>query len=259
MYGLKDQNIPIMNAVAVSLTLHAFAGWFFLNIAQDITNHRVISPVEFFTVPSQTPEHVTPVAPRAVPEPVQENVPPAYPRQVPPPAPVAATEPVGESSEVSSQIKQKVEAAPAQPLVPLIAVSPEAEEPLYFRSIPESATATTASVVPSVLAVSRSAALGNNGTQMLAEPRFGDAYLHNPPLIYPFTAKKLKLQGTTIVRVLVSPEGQPKSVELERTSGAQILDDAAVEAVRRWSFVPARRGNNPITALVNVPIHFQLE
>jgi len=259
MYGLKDQNIPIMNAVAVSLTLHAFAGWFFLNTAQDITNHRVISPVEFFAVPPQTPEHVTPVAPQAVPEPVQENATRGYPRQVAPPVPVATTEPASESSEVSNQIKQKAEAAPAQPLDPSIAVTPVAEEPLYFRSIPESATATTASAVPSVLAVSRSAALGNNDTEMLAEPRFGDAYLHNPPLIYPFTAKKLKLQGIAVVRVLVSADGQPKSVELERTSGARILDDAAVEAVKRWSFVPARRGNNPITALVNIPIRFQLE
>jgi protein TonB len=90
-------------------------------------------------------------------------------------------------------------------------------------------------------------------------PSYGAAYLHNPPPSYPAVARKLKLQGTAIVRILVSSEGQPKNVELEKTSGVRLLDDAAVEAVKHWSFVPARRGNNRIAAWVNAPIRFRLE
>jgi len=240
---LKVQNIPIMNAVVVSLTLHALAGWVFLNITRDVTNHIVVPPVEFFVGPPPTPEHATPTVPS---------------RQVLSPTPVAATNPVSESPVVSSQLKQKVEAAPPSP-VPPIEAFPQAEEPPYFRSVPASVTATTAPVASSTPTDSRSVTLGNNHTETLTAPSWGDVYLHNPPPPYPFTAKKLKLQGTAVVRVLVSPEGQPKSVELERTSGARILDDAAVETVKGWSFAPARRGNNPITALVNVPIPFHLE
>ena len=55
MNDLKGQNLPIMNAVVVSLTLHALAGWVFLNIAQDMTNHRFVPPIEFFVVP---PRHL---------------------------------------------------------------------------------------------------------------------------------------------------------------------------------------------------------
>jgi len=46
---------------------------------------------------------------------------------------------------------------------------------------------------------------------------------------------------------------------LEKTSGVRILDDAAVEAVKHWTFVPARRGNTRIEAPVNVPILFHLK
>jgi protein TonB len=254
-----SKHFPIMNAVVVSLTLHALAGWVFLNIAQDMTDHRVVSPVEFFAVPSPTHEDVPPIAPPAVLEPAQNNVIPAYSRQVPPSMPVAATEPVSESPVVSSRIKQQVEATPPPSPDPPIADSPQTEEPPYFRSVPAFETATTAPDASSTPAVSQSATSGNNGTETLTAPGFGAAYLHNLPPAYPFTAKKLKLQGTAVVRVLVSSEGEPKNVELERTSGARILDDAAVETVKRWSFVPARRGNNPITALVNVSIRFQLE
>ena len=68
----------------------------------------------------------------------------------------------------------------------------------------------------------------------------------------------MKLQGTTIVRVLVSPEGHPQRVAVETSSGVELLDEAALEAVRQWSFVPARQGQKAIAAEVNVPMRFRL-
>jgi periplasmic protein TonB len=37
---------------------------------------------------------------------------------------------------------------------------------------------------------------------------------------------------------LVSPEGQPLTVDLERSSNFARLDEAARQAVARWRFVP---------------------
>jgi protein TonB len=90
-------------------------------------------------------------------------------------------------------------------------------------------------------------------------PSFNAAYLHNTPPQYPAVARRLRLQGTAMIRVLVSPEGRPKSVKLQQSSGVQILDDAALEAVQEWSFVPARQGKKPIAAEVDVPVSFRLE
>jgi protein TonB len=66
-------------------------------------------------------------------------------------------------------------------------------------------------------------------------------------------------QGRVMLRVVVRPDGTPQSVEVRSSSGWQRLDEAALDAVRRWRFVPARQGNVPITAAVIVPIAFSLE
>jgi protein TonB len=89
-------------------------------------------------------------------------------------------------------------------------------------------------------------------------PSFDAAYLSNPVPPYPAAARRLKLQGTATVRVLVSPDGHPRSVKLEKSSGARILDEAALQAVQHWSFVPARRGDKTIAAEVDVPVRFRL-
>lgn len=255
---LCGHNLPVVNAVAVSLTLHLLAGWAFLNIAQDLTHHNLVPPIEFFVVPPPAPEHVTPVTPQALPKQRPKKT-ATLRQQVPPPTPVTVTKPVRENPVVPSPIKQKVEAAPPPSLVPPIAAAPQTKEPASFHSVPASAAVAAVPVASHAPAVSRSATEGSTDMGTVIGPSYGAAYLHNPPPSYPPVARKLKLQGTAVVRVLVSSEGQPKNVDLETTSGVRVLDDAAVEAVKRWSFVPARRGNVQITAWVNVPIRFHLE
>ena len=86
--------------------------------------------------------------------------------------------------------------------------------------------------------------------------RFDAAYLHNPAPIYPTYSKRMKEQGTVLLLVQVNPTGVPDQVVLHKGSGFPALDEAALEAVRRWKFVPAKRGDTPISAPVIVPIHF---
>lgn len=90
-------------------------------------------------------------------------------------------------------------------------------------------------------------------------PAFNAKYLRNPPPPYPPVARRNGEQGTVTLRVLVTREGAPASVSVEKTSGSGHLDRAALEAVKGWRFVPARRGTEPIEAWVLVPIVFRLE
>jgi len=92
----------------------------------------------------------------------------------------------------------------------------------------------------------------------LVGPAFNADYLHNPKPSYPLLARRLKLEGTVIVRVLVSPEGKAKIVRLETSAGSQVLDQAALDAVQAWSFVPAQQGGQAVSAWVDVPIRFHL-
>jgi protein TonB len=90
-------------------------------------------------------------------------------------------------------------------------------------------------------------------------PAFSAAYLRNPAPVYPAIARRSGDQGTVKLKVLVSSEGAPLRVELDQSSGSKSLDGAALDAVRGWRFVPARRGAQNIEGWVRVPVVFKLE
>jgi protein TonB len=66
-------------------------------------------------------------------------------------------------------------------------------------------------------------------------------------------------QGRVVLRVLVSTRGTADEVQVRTSSGFPRLDDSARDTVRRWKFVPARRGSEPAQAWVLIPISFRLE
>jgi protein TonB len=91
------------------------------------------------------------------------------------------------------------------------------------------------------------------------QPRYNAAYLSNPPPAYPLAARRRGIEGTALVRAEVSAEGMCLRAELKKSSGAEMLDQAALEAVRKWRFVAAKRGSQAVAAWVEVPIAFKLE
>lgn len=95
--------------------------------------------------------------------------------------------------------------------------------------------------------------------ETVTSPALNAAYLRNPPPRYPQAARRNGDEGTVLLRVLVNPDGAPVQVELDRSSGSSPLDSAAVDAVRNWRFVPARRGAQNVEGWVRVPIVFRLE
>lgn len=90
-------------------------------------------------------------------------------------------------------------------------------------------------------------------------PRFSADYLDNQPPVYPALSRRLGEQGQVMLRVLVRANGTPAEVAINYSSGSSRLDRAALDAVRRWRFIPARRGGTPVAAPVLVPISFTLE
>jgi protein TonB len=91
-----------------------------------------------------------------------------------------------------------------------------------------------------------------------APPRFEADYLSNPAPAYPSVSRARGEQGKVMLRVLVTAGGEPGEVLVHRSSGFDPLDRAALDAVRRWKFVPARLGEEAVTAWVQVPISFTL-
>ena len=90
------------------------------------------------------------------------------------------------------------------------------------------------------------------------DPVFDAAYLNNPAPVYPLSAKRKSIQGKVFIDVVVKTDGTPEKVLISRTSGSDILDEAALDAVKQWKFVPARRGGQFVQANVVVPVEFKI-
>ncbi|MPN32168.1 hypothetical protein SDC9_179644 [bioreactor metagenome] len=89
--------------------------------------------------------------------------------------------------------------------------------------------------------------------------RFDADYLHNPKPVYPALSRRLSEEGKVLLKVRVSAQGAALEVVVSKSSGFPRLDAAAVAAVERWRFVPARRGDEPVDSSVVVPIAFALD
>ncbi len=83
-------------------------------------------------------------------------------------------------------------------------------------------------------------------------------YLKNPPPPYPDLARRLGQEGLVLLSAELNTEGTPASVKVKESSGFQSLDNAAVKAVQKWRFAPARVGSLAITSHVDIPIRFQI-
>lgn len=76
---------------------------------------------------------------------------------------------------------------------------------------------------------------------------------------YPRKARTAGWEGTTVLKVRVDRGGRPGLVAVDRTSGFETLDRAAVRAMRRWEFHPARNGDRAVARWVKVPVSFRIE
>ena len=83
-------------------------------------------------------------------------------------------------------------------------------------------------------------------------------YRETPQPHYPDSARRDGKEGRVLLRVLVDDEGRTKAIEVNTSSGHEMLDQAAIAALRKWRFVPARASGNPIETWVKVPIEFHL-
>ena len=106
-------------------------------------------------------------------------------------------------------------------------------------------------------AASRPATTGSAGG-VTESAKANASYLHNPKPEYPALAKRRQWEGRVLLKVRVLANGTVAAVSVETSSGHELLDESALEAVRQWHFVPAQRGGQAVDSWVNVPINFNL-
>jgi periplasmic protein TonB len=76
---------------------------------------------------------------------------------------------------------------------------------------------------------------------------------------YPATARRLGIQGTSLLRVHVAADGRVTEIVVAKSAGHADMDQAATEAVRQWRFEPGRRGNEAVGMWVWLPVEFRIK
>ena len=132
------------------------------------------------------------------------------------------------------------EPAPVEP-----AVQPS-EAPVEQPGVPAPAVAAAPVIAPSAPVIPD------------AEPDYRASYLNNPPPPYPFAARRMGLQGKVVLNVEVLAEGLCGQINVHRSSGHEILDNAALQTVKTWKFIPAHQAGRAITKWFKIPIQFSL-
>ncbi len=173
----------------------------------------------------------------------------------------------------------KLRAAPHQPLAPSPAAIPPAPSPAPAPVVPTAmptehaptaaaSPASTGSANPLVAtapvlangpALASTTAPARPSTPLPAAlelPSSEADYLRNPKPLYPRLSRQLREEGRVMVRVYISTEGLPEKVELAQSSGYFRLDQAALDAVAQWRFVPGKRNGVPEAMSYLVPIPF---
>ncbi len=93
---------------------------------------------------------------------------------------------------------------------------------------------------------------------LLIAATFRQGSAENPRPLYPRLARLRGWEGRVVLLVTVASNGTPEAIKVETSSGFTSLDKAAIKAVKRWRFQPARLAGTSIAGTVHVPIRFEL-
>lgn len=219
-------------ALGLVLAVHALAVWMMLAQRQPLPLAEE-HPIIVSLVPPEQPAQ-----------------PPVVPPQVIPPAP----RPLKQAPVVP--VRQALpETETVRPLEPLAAQTPAGQS-----APPPEAVAAAPALPPREAAPPQPAkAEAEAPSEPIEQPRFNADYLNNPAPGYPPASRRMREEGTVVLRVRVDAEGRAAEVTLRESSGYPRLDERALDTVKRWKFVPARQGGQPVEAWVIVPIQFSLK
>lgn len=180
-----------------------------------------------------------PPAPTIMVSMISETTSPA-PTPTPPPPQPKPLEPTPQPKMVAAP---RPTASPMMAPPPEEPVRPSPPQPSAAPSAPAAAAPSTAATGPSI-----------------TPPNFTAAYLNNPGPQYPYASRRKREQGIVKLHVLVNANGRPEKVEIARSSGFPLLDQAALDVVKnRWRFAPAKQDGKAVSASVVVPLEFELK
>lgn len=140
---------------------------------------------------------------------------------------------------------------------PQIKVKPEINQPVAVdEPVPE--VQFEEAVTPPTDVPVPASANAISGSQQQGAPAQDLKTANRVDPVYPPASRRAGEEGTVRLKVLVDTNGRASNVAVTQSSGFTRLDQAAMEAVRKWRFVAATDGTNKIQAYTQVAVTFKL-
>ena len=76
---------------------------------------------------------------------------------------------------------------------------------------------------------------------------------------YPSSCKRLGHEGATVLKVTILSKGKCGSIEIIKSAGCESLDKAAIKALKKAKYIPAKRLGVPFTTTKKLAFNFKLE
>ena len=151
--------------------------------------------------------------------------------------------------------------APRPTSAPVAPATPEPAPPLASAiTVPPAVTAAaTTATAPPVADMAAPAPPAPPAPPRVDLPSSSADYLNNPPPPYPPLSRRMGEQGQVVVRARIEVNGTASQAEIRSSSGYERLDQAALQTVKRWRYVPGKRGGVPEAMWFNIPIRFVLD
>lgn len=89
-------------------------------------------------------------------------------------------------------------------------------------------------------------------------PRADAGQISNPAPAYPSLSRRLREEGLVVLEILIRADGSVGEIKLKASSGFKRLDEAAMNAVKRWRYQPATQGGIAIDFWYEQPVEFNL-
>jgi protein TonB len=75
--------------------------------------------------------------------------------------------------------------------------------------------------------------------------------------VYPAIAREAHVSGIVILEAVIGEDGSVRDLRVLRS--AELLDDAALDAVRQWKFTPTLLNGQPVPIVMTVTVAFNLQ
>jgi TonB family protein len=90
--------------------------------------------------------------------------------------------------------------------------------------------------------------------------------IHSETPVYPLAARRLKLEGVSVVSLIIDSQGVPRNVSIAHSIADSVpaadydvamqMDRSAMACVKKFRFVSAKLDGRPVATQVKLQMHF---